>query len=120
MALRLQNLSKYHLVVDFRGGALSLKPGEISRPLREEALYWSPYLPYWERKRWIRKIKVSMSELHSHEGRVPSKHEEPKTPGHPEETPAQPKTGTEPPAANESGSANATGESPVRSVTNKS
>jgi len=99
MALRLQNLSKYHLVVDFRGGALSLKPGEISTPLREEALYWSPYLPYWERKGWIRKIKVSMAEVHSQEGHVPSKPAEPKGPGQPEETPAQPKTGQEPPAA---------------------
>jgi hypothetical protein len=103
MALRLQNLSKYHLVVDFRGGALSLKPGEISSPLREEALYWSPYLPSWERKGWIRKIKVKMAEVLSQEGHAPSKPEESETPGHSQETPTQPKSDSERPVADVEG-----------------
>jgi hypothetical protein len=68
MACRIQNLSEHRLALDLRGGDLIyLRPGETSRPLREELLYGHIHLPRWLAQGLVRQIDVKMSEVFEHE-----------------------------------------------------
>lgn len=64
MACRIQNLSPHRLALDLRGGeVLHLDPGQVSRPLREEALYGNIYLPQWQSRGLVRWLKASMADV---------------------------------------------------------
>jgi hypothetical protein len=73
MACKIQNLSKYRLSVDLRGGErIVLNPSQISHPLREEVLYGNPYMPEWQRKGVVRITPAKMAEVDAYEGRAPA------------------------------------------------
>lgn len=74
MACRIQNLSKHRLALDLRGGdVIYLKPGEMSRPLREELLYDHIHLPGWLSQGLVRKVDSKMSEVLDFEKKAAAK-----------------------------------------------
>jgi hypothetical protein len=71
MACRIQNLGKHRLALDLRGGSvIYLKPGEVSRPIREELLYGHIHLPQLLAQGLVRRIDAKMSEVLEHEQRA--------------------------------------------------
>lgn len=71
MACRIQNLGKHRLALDLRGGGvIYLKPGEVSRPIREELLYDHIHLPQWLSQGLVRRIDAKMAEVLEHEKRL--------------------------------------------------
>ena len=68
MAFRIRNTGRHLLRLDLRNGeSVSLRPGESSRPLREELLYANPYLVDWEARGLVTREAVSMTEVREHE-----------------------------------------------------
>lgn len=73
MASRIKNYAKHILCVDLVGEEpLYLRPGEVSRPLRDEHLAANPYLSEWEKAGVIERIPVRMSEVLAEEHREAS------------------------------------------------
>lgn len=64
MACRIQNHSPHPLHLDLRGGeTLSLQPGELSTPLRDELLADNPYLPGWLRRGLASRHEIPFTEV---------------------------------------------------------
>jgi hypothetical protein len=71
MACRVQNLGRHRLALSLRGGeVLYLEPHEVSRALREEALYDNMDVREWERRGLIRRVSAKMSEVLAVEGQI--------------------------------------------------
>ena len=63
MACRIQNLTRYPLTLDLRGGARHLRPYETSPPLREEALYDNVHLQELKRSGAVRELPAKMADV---------------------------------------------------------
>ncbi|HEX7048844.1 MAG TPA: DUF4332 domain-containing protein [Longimicrobiales bacterium] len=71
MACRLRNASGHEVRVDLRNGdVLRLRPGEVSRAIREELLYGNPYLEEWQARGQVVRLHARLDDVLAEEARA--------------------------------------------------